>query len=104
MNNSEEILDQIKMLSLSVTEENYHARVQQGYKFLITLRDLGVEKERAYQALFQYHNRLEDGLSRDYIADILDYIVGWCSPQCRIWNMDQRKGLLQAAEEAASEK
>lgn len=84
--NKMEIIIQIKMLSLSVTEENYHAVIQKGYKFLVRLHDLGAEKENVYQALFQYHNSLEDNLSRDYIADILDYIVGWCSPQNRIWD------------------
>lgn len=52
----------------------------------IKLHDLGIEKERVYQALFQYHKGLEDNLSRDCIADILDYVVGWCSTQDRIWN------------------
>ncbi len=33
---------------------------------------------------------VEDNLSRDYIADILDYVVGWCSPQDWIWNECQK--------------
>ncbi len=86
MNETEEIIAQIKMLSLSITEENYYAGVQKGYKLLLRLHDLGAEKESTYQVLEEYHNSLEDNLSRDYIADILDYIVGWCSPQNRIWN------------------
>lgn len=86
MNETEEIIAQIKMLSLSITEENYYSGIQKGYKFLVKLHDLGAEKESVYQLLIEYHNRLEDCLSRDYIADILDYVVGWCFPKNRIWN------------------
>ncbi len=85
MNEVEEIIAQIKMLSISVTKENYCAMVQKGYKLLVRLHDLGAGKESTYQMLEKYHNGLEDSLSRDYIADILDYIVGWCSPQKKIW-------------------
>lgn len=85
MQEAEEIIAQIKLLSLSITEGNYRTGVQEGYKLLLRLHDLGAEKERAYQVLEEYHNSIEDSLSRDYIADILDYIVGWCSPHNRIW-------------------
>ena len=50
------------------------------------LHDAGMEKERVYQALLQDHNALEDSPSRDYMADLLDYAAGWCSPQDRIWD------------------
>lgn len=86
MDKTDEIITQIKTLSLFITEQNYSAGIQKGYKLLIKLHDLGIEKEHIYQALFQYHNSLEDNLSRDYIADILDYVVGWCSPQDWIWS------------------
>lgn len=86
MSETEVIIAQIKSSSLSITEETYWAQLQEGYQLLVRLHDLGVEKQWAYQALLTYHNRLEDSLSRDYIADILDYIVGWCSPQYRIWD------------------
>lgn len=86
MNKIDEMIYQIKVLSLSITEENYFARVQEGYRLLIKLHDLDIEKEYIHQALFQYYNSLEDNLSCDYIGDILDYVVGWCSPQYRIWN------------------
>lgn len=85
MDNSKEIIAQIKKLSLTVTENTYETGKQQGYELLLRLHDLGLEKDNVYQLLFQYHNSLEDNLSRDYIADILDYVVGWCSPQYRIW-------------------
>lgn len=88
MNDMEEIISQIKKLSLHITEDNYYIRIRQGYELLIRLHDLGIEKESVYQAIFQYYNSLEESLSRDYIADILDYTVGWCSPQDRIWSVD----------------
>lgn len=86
MTATEAIISQIKSLSLSITEETYLAQLQEGHQLLGRLHDLGVEKEWAYQALLEYHDHLEDNLSRDYIADMLDYIVGWCSPQYQIWN------------------
>lgn len=86
MNDSEEIFAQIKLLCLSITETTYDTGIQQGYELLVRLRDLGLEKESVYQSLLQYHNSLEAGLSRDYLADIMDFVVGWCSPQWLIWN------------------
>lgn len=86
MNDSEEIFAQIKLLCLSITETTYDTGIQQGHELLVRLRDLGLEKESVYQSLLQYHNSLEAGLSRDYLADIMDFVVGWCSPQWLIWN------------------
>ena len=80
-----EIIAQIKNISMTVTENTYDIGKQQGYELLLKLHDLGLEKDSVYQLLFQYHNSLEDNISRDYIADILDYVVGWCSPQYYIW-------------------
>lgn len=76
MDNSKEIIAQIKKLSLTVTENTYCTLIQQGHELLIRLHDLGLEKDKVYQLLFQYYNNLEDSLSRDYIADILDFVVG----------------------------
>ena len=61
---------------------------KQGYELLLKLHDLGVDKESVYQPLLEYHGSLDDGISYDYIADILDFVVGWCSPQSRIWSID----------------
>lgn len=86
MNNIEEMITQIKILSSHITEDTYCVRIRQGYELLVRSHDMSLEKESVYQPLFQYHNSLDDGLSRDYIADILDYVVGWCSLQDDIWN------------------
>lgn len=85
MNSTEEILAAIRALSFGITEDTYFAGVQQGYTRLTRLRDMGLKQEQAYQPLYQFHNSLEEGLPRDFIADLLDYVVGWCSPQARIW-------------------
>lgn len=85
MDNGKEIIAQIKKISLTVTENTYDIGIQQGYELLLKLHDLGLEKDKVYQLLLQYHNSLTDNLSRDYIADILDYVCGWCSSQYRIW-------------------
>ena len=76
--NSEEIVDKIKRISLSVTEYSYDDAVQQGYKLLIQLHDLGVKEEMVYQLLASILNSLEDSLSCDYMADMMDFVVGWC--------------------------
>lgn len=85
MNGGEGIMEQIKVLCSSVTEDTYDSTVRQGHGLLERLKGLGVEKEEAYQLLLQYHNSMEDGLSRDCAADILDFIAGWCAPQMWIW-------------------
>ena len=86
MPEAEAIIAQIKSSSLSITKETYWAQLQEGYQLLVRLHDLGVAKQWAYQTLLEYHDQLEDSLSRDHIADILDYIFGCCSPQDPIWD------------------
>lgn len=90
MNNIEEIITQIKILSSHITEDTYCIRVWQGYELLVRLHDMGFEKESVHQPLFQYHNSLEGSRSSDYIADILDYVVGWCSPQQQLMPRKQK--------------
>lgn len=85
MDNSDEIFTQIKILCSSITESTYDNGIQQCYKLLIKLHDLGLEKKSVYQSLLQYHRSLEDSISRDFVADIMDFVVGWCSPQSHIW-------------------
>jgi len=87
MNNIDEIIEQIKILASSVTENTYSTEIKQGYELLVKLHDLGVDKEIVYRPLFQYLSSLEEGISYNYITDILDYVVGWCSPRSRIWSI-----------------
>lgn len=46
MDNSKEIIAQIKKLSSTVTENTYCTQIQQGHELLIRLHDLGSEKDK----------------------------------------------------------
>ena len=82
---ADELFNQIKQLSTNITEENYHAYNNQGYEILIKIKELRVAQEQAYNVLFRYHNNLADSLNKQWIADMLDYICGWCAPEKYIW-------------------
>ena len=81
----DKLFNQIKQLSTNITEENYHAYNMQGYDILIKIKELRVAQEQAYNILFRYHNNLADSLNKQWIADMLDYICGWCAPEKYIW-------------------
>lgn len=85
MDDKEEVLAQIRTLCSEVSENTYETAIQKGCELADRLFESGVKQETAYQALLCYHNSLEDCLSRDLAADILDFVSGWCSPQKRIW-------------------
>ena len=85
MSLSDELFNQIKQLSTNITEENYHAYNMHGYDILIKIKDSGMEQGQAFKLLLKYHNSLEDGLSKEWIADLLDCICGWCAPHKYIW-------------------
>ena len=85
MENSEEMIAQIKILCSSVTEDSYDVIIQRCHKLLSKLCDLGLERESVYHILLEYYNNLEGGIISDCVADVLDFVVGWCSPHKRIW-------------------
>ena len=85
MSLSDELFNQIKQLSTNITEENYCTCHEQGYDILIRIKNLGIEQGQAYNLLLKYHNSLEDGLSKEWIADLLDGICGWCAQHKYIW-------------------
>lgn len=90
MDDSSQLFDQLKNICVTVTEQTYIDCLQQGYTILIRLYNLGLTQEQAYEPLLQYHNSLDDGLPQDYIADIMDLVVGWCAPKWHIWRDDGR--------------
>lgn len=49
------------------------------------IHDLGITQDQAYSTIFYYYNSLQDGLSKEWIADMLDYISRWCNPEKYIW-------------------
>ena len=85
MSLSDKLFNQIKQLSTNITEENYYACYEQGYDILSKIKDLGIEQEYTYNLLFKYYNSLENRLSKEWIADLLDCICGWCAPHKYIW-------------------
>ena len=85
MSDFEKLLTQIKQLSTTITEENYDDSGKQGYAILMRIHDLGITQDQAYSTFFYYYNSLEEGLSKAWIADMLDYISGWCNPEKYIW-------------------
>lgn len=85
MSLSDKLFNQIKQLSTNITEDNYYACHEQVYDILIKIKDLGIEQEQAFKLLLKYHNSLEDGLPKEWIADLLDCICGWCGPHKYIW-------------------
>ena len=92
MSLSDELFNQIKQLSTNITEENYCTCHEQGYDILIKIKNLGIEQGQAYNLLLKYHNSLEDGLSKEWIADLLDCICGWC-PHKYIWGNRENSNL-----------
>lgn len=85
MSDFENLFIQLKQLSVVITEENYNDYFNVGYDILIRIHDLGITKEQAYSILLKYYNSLEDGLSKEWFADLLDCICGWCDPIKYIW-------------------
>ena len=51
----------------------------------VRIHDSAVPQERVYNAFFEHYTSLQEGLSKDWFADMLDYICGWCNPEKYIW-------------------
>lgn len=58
------------------------------YDILIKIYDLGVAAEQANNLLLQYHNSLQDGLRKDWLADMMDYMCGWRTPEKYVCGKD----------------
>ena len=85
MSDFEKLFMKIKQLSTAIIEENYDDYTKQGYAILTRIHDLGITQDQVYSTFFYYYNSLEEGLSKEWIADMLDYISGWCNPEKYIW-------------------
>ena len=85
MSDFEKLFMKIKQLSTAITEENYDDYTKQGYAILMRIHDLGITQDQVYSIFFHYYNSLEEGLSKEWLADMLDYISGWCNPEKYIW-------------------
>ena len=85
MSDFEKLFMKIKQLSTAIIEENYDDYTKQGYAILMKIHDLGITQDQVYSTFFHYYNSLQDGLSKEWIADMLDYISGWCNLEKYIW-------------------
>lgn len=85
MSDFEKLFMKIKQLSTAIIEENYDDYTKQGYAILMRIHDLGITQDQAYSIFFHYYNSLQDGLSKEWLADMLDYMSGWCNPEKYIW-------------------
>lgn len=85
MSDFEKLFMKIKQFSTAITEENYDDYTKQGYAILMRIHDLGITQDQAYSTIFYYYNSLQDGLSKEWLADMLDYISGWCNLEKYIW-------------------
>lgn len=83
--NIENIISCMRELCSSVTDDTYDDIIQQNYDLLKSLHQLGVVKEKVYWSLYQYYNSLEENLVSDCVADVLDFIVGWCALRKCVW-------------------
>ena len=88
MSDFEKLFSQIKQLSAAITEENYYDYSKKGCDILIRIHDTGITQEQVYSKFLQYYNSLQDGLPKEWLAEMLDYISGWCSPEKCIWKND----------------
>ena len=64
--------------------------ISRGYGLLVKLYDLGFTKDEVYPTLLERHIQYMDcnGFKSDLLADLMDFVVGYCSPCYRIWDSD----------------
>jgi hypothetical protein len=55
------------------------------YAIVVEHKGRGLTQPAAYTALEQLRREAPDEATEDPIIDLMDYVVGWCSPQARIW-------------------
>jgi hypothetical protein len=61
------------------------ARGERLYRALRQLKERGLQQRDAYAALKSLRGEFKGTAVEDEILDTLDYVVGWCSPEKRIW-------------------
>lgn len=63
------------------------AFVSRGGQLLAALRDRGLAQDQVYQALHGRFVRYRDcdEAKSDLLAELMDLVVGFCAPHCRIW-------------------
>ncbi len=59
------------------------------YKTAVSMKDAGVSKENTlaqFTSLSQKHAQAEDETIYNAILNVMDCIVGWCSPHLKIYD------------------
>lgn len=86
MTEFESLFLQIIEYSNQVTDENFQEYAELGYDLLRKIHHLGMKETGVYERFFSYYSSLLDGLIKDWFAEMLDYISGWCHPEKYFWN------------------
>ena len=66
------------------------AFISRGYGVLVKLYDLGFTKDEVYHTLLERYIQYMhcNEFKSDLLADLMDFVVGYCSPCYRIWDSD----------------
>jgi len=56
------------------------------HKILKEYKDAGGMQNDAYVVLESLREDLKDGSSEDLLLEVLDVVIGFCSPNIRIWD------------------
>lgn len=55
------------------------------YDTVVEMKDNGVSKEQAYELLDAVRKSCSTETEEDFILELMDIVVGYCSPGKRIW-------------------
>lgn len=82
----ESLFLQIIEYSNQVTDENFQEYAELGFNLLRRIHHLGIKETQVYERFFTYYNSLQDGMIKEWFAEMLDYISGWCHSEKYLWN------------------
>ena len=71
----ESLFLQIIEYSNQVTAENYQEYAELGYDLLRKIHHLGMKETQVYERFFTYYDSLQDGMIKEWFAEMLDYIL-----------------------------
>lgn len=55
------------------------------YDTVVEMKDNGVSKEQVYELLDAVRKSCSTETEEDFILELMDIVVGYCSPEKRIW-------------------
>ena len=77
---------QIIEYSNQVTDGNFQEYAELGYNLLRKIHHLGMKETQVYERFFTYYDSLQDGMIKEWFAEMLDYISGRCHSEKYLWN------------------